>query len=136
MEVGMADGEKTIKINGGGGPVSVEVYFGKAHLGDYRVRLVSRDQDDNKIVHFTREGDNDDGISDKFRLPVSASDLNEKVLSWRLIINNPDDLPGQKIYAKVIVSQDGNILKDSPFEYNDPIQNGSYKVGAAPFVVS
>lgn len=126
---------KKLKVRKDGGPVFVEVHIGNYHVGDYRVRIVSRDDNGSIVEHFSREGDNDTGPKDRFALGLPVEDLDGKLLSWRLKINTTDDRPGQTLDAKITVTQGPNEVPDSPFIYDGPIQNVRREFGAVMFEI-
>jgi len=94
---------KTYQINASGHAPEIEVQFGQANWGNYLVFLYDRD---GKNPVKISEGVNTDDIVDKCTVG-SASDLNQRLLYWRLRTARFDNNPGGRFYMKVIISQAG-----------------------------
>lgn len=119
-----------VKINPAAGDVTAEVIVGNAHHGWYHLWLWDATGTASTDLG---EGVNADDVPDIRTLPVTADQLNGRILTWRLLLStfaNPQ--PGDRYNATIILRQDGQALHDPDLihwegdfgEYTKQIEGG------------
>lgn len=120
---------ETLNIRLRGGEPEVEVFFGQAQVGRYTIELLD---DFGDYVHQIAKGTNTDRRADIFPVGVPASQLKDYFLSWSLDVLAPDSRAGQQYYAKLIIRQDGEVVKT--LEYKGQIDGVKVIFGLGTFV--
>lgn len=119
--------ERIVYLQKGKPAPEVEVSFGHAHFGRYR--LVLWDVQGHNPQKFS-EGVNVDAIPDVAKVPGSATKLDRTILSWDLLIAAFGDQPGQAYSAKLRITQDGAELPNGVFEHSGKLDPTTTMVSA------
>ena len=112
---------KILSISKEKGVPEVEVFIGHAHVGKYRLLLLGGERGTEDVG----EGVNVDEIEDKFDIGTSVDDLDDRILSWEIIIASFGGGPGESYYARVSITQDGDIVQNGLFEYGGGLEGGN-----------
>jgi hypothetical protein len=88
------------------GNPSVEVIFGHAALGTYRVFLWDAA---GKNPSLLAHGNNIDEVVDMFEIAKSPEELDGSILSYELIVQAPEPKDGQMYSVTISVRQEGNV---------------------------
>jgi hypothetical protein len=113
----------TVTVAPQGGTVSVEVIFGFANIGIYR--LFSWDAT-NKSTQIA-EGNNVDKEPDSHDVPTAPSQLTTIQLSFEAKVQSPSSTPGQMYSLFVLVRQDGKIVPNGSIEQSGALPPGAVK---------
>jgi hypothetical protein len=120
--------ERIVYLEKGKPTPEVEVSFGHAHFGRYR--LVMWDVQGHNPQKFS-EGVNVDAIPDVAKLPGTAAKLDRQILSWDLLIASFGDQEGQAYSAKVRLTQGGTEIPNGVFDYDGKLDPTTVMVSAA-----
>jgi hypothetical protein len=120
--------ERIVYLEKGKPAPEVEVSFGHAHFGRYR--LVLWDVQGHSPNKFS-EGVNVDAIPDIARLPTTPAKLDRMILSWDLLISSFGEQEGQTYSAKVRLAQGGTDLPNGTFNYTGHLDPTTIMVSAA-----
>lgn len=113
--------EKTVTLSGSGGVPQLEVIVGNAQFGKYQTALYdSTDHNPEDIG----SGVNTDTIPDKFPIKDSRGSLNNRVLTWDVIVAAFVSGPGQFYSVTIKITQDDKVVTGGLFQYNGPL-NGA-----------
>jgi len=118
----------TVTINPNGGPVGVEVHFGFANVGVYRIFS----WDAANTPTLVGEGHNVlDGKPDRepvvHTLATAPVDLNKTQLSFEAQVQSPASGTGQMYSLLVLVRQDGQVVPKGSIEQTGPLPTGGGK---------
>ena len=122
--------KKQVSFSKMGGSASVDIIIGEAHQGTYRVYLWDSNGQNPKMIGA---GTNWDSIADTIELGA-VKGLNNKIVTWEIMISVAKVQPGQFYYVNAIFRQDGKIV-DQVSE-TGPIQGSKSVVGAAQIIVA
>lgn len=124
----------TARVDGSAGPVSVEVLFGFANVGVYRIFLWDPAQRPTPVAF----GDNVDAEPDLHALPAAPADLSAHQLSYEAQIESPSEAEGQMYSAFVLVRQDGRVVPGGVIERSGPLPETCRKsvIGFVTFEVA
>ena len=101
-----------------GGPVTVEIAFGQAQHGRYTIQLF----DPQGTTELTREeGLNTDGISDRFEIRRTATQLDQHILQWSGAVDAFSPAPGQQFSVVMEVTQSGTVVPGGHIEKAGPL---------------
>ena len=131
----MADGDivRKVRVSGAGGPVSVEVLFGFALVGVYRIFL----WDANRQFQQIAFGDNVDHEPDVHVVPQASASLGTFQLSYETQTESPKAGGGQSYSVSILVRQDGRIVHNGHIERSGrlPETNSKSTIGFVQFEV-
>jgi hypothetical protein len=131
----MSDGDivRKVRITGTGGQVSVEVLFGFALVGVYRMFLWDADRQFQQIAF----GDNVDHQPDLHVIPQTPRDLGNFQLSYETQTESPKAGAGQSYSVSLLVRQDGRIVPGGHIERSGrlPETNNKSTIGFVQFEV-
>ena len=99
---------QTVTFNKEMGIPDVEVVIGQVHWGEYWI-VVQNPQ--TKLRPVDKKGWNIDEIDDKFPLGNSLNSLDGCILAWIIDIKSFTGGPGERYYASLIITQDGEKVK-------------------------
>ena len=108
---------KKVFLSGSGGRPQVQITFGFAQHGRYRIYLWSPAGDSPRLIG---QGVNTDDVPDRFALEDPITGLNNHIVSWEGLVTSFAGGSGEQYLLQVDVSQDGANCPDGPF-----IQTGS-----------
>lgn len=122
---------KEVSLIKGGADPEVEITFGHAQVGKYKVDLLDEYGFFSDTVQI---GTNVDGVDDRFPVSKKADDMDGYYLSWDLIIMAPVEGPGQLYSAKVelIQGDQRQVIFDEP---GAELSGTKYISGLAKFVL-
>jgi hypothetical protein len=112
-----------VTINKQGGPVSLEVLFGFANIGVYRI--FSWDSNNNPTL--VGQGNNVDKEPDSHDLPTAPAQLDTTQLSFEAQVQSASTGAGQMYSLFVLVRQDGKIVSNGSIEQSGPLPGGDAK---------
>jgi hypothetical protein len=123
----------TVRVDGTGGPVTVDVLFGFANIGVYRIFLWDAARTPTQVAF----GDNVDHEPDVHVLPVAAADLKTRQLSYEMQIESAAIGAGQMYSVLLRVRQDGEIVPGGSIERAGrlPKTNNKAVIGFVKFEV-
>ena len=108
--------EQIIGVDRNGGVPVIELRFGFAQFGKYEIYLWDSN---GKNPHLVGRGVNIDQVPDRFPIgDVSGHD--GRIITWQAIISSPTGGPNELYNLTAIFTQDGNNLKEGPFEKPQP----------------
>jgi hypothetical protein len=123
---------EVIELKRSKGSPSVEIIFGQAHLGNYRVFLWDAE---GKNPEQLSHGNNLDDVPDAFTVAFQPKDLDKRILSYELIIQAAEARPGQVYSATIIVRQDGMPCKGGVIPVTGPMEDVKSIIGFRRFMI-
>lgn len=106
--------EKTLTLVATDGVPDLEVVIGNAHFGKYQVALYDSN-DRNAVV--IGSGVNTDTTPDKFSVKDNRGNLNNRVLTWDVVVAAFVSGPGQNYSVTIRISQRGVTVPGGEFQY-------------------
>ena len=113
---------RTVTLSSQKGVPKVEVFIGQANFGKYRLLLWDAN---GKNAQLFGKGINVDQVEDKFPIGTSVGDLDDRILSWEIIIAAFTGNPGQRYSASVSITQNGAQVQHGLFEYKGALEGGA-----------
>ncbi len=95
--------DKVILVKAKGRP-TVEIIFGQAHLGNYRIYLWDAS---GKNPALLAHGNNIDDEEDTFSIPHDPEDLDQRILSFEVLVQAAEPKDGQFYNLTIAVRQQG-----------------------------
>lgn len=120
-----------IKLDKSGPPPFIELIFGDAQWGSYSVYLWDAAGHQPTLV---RKGLNNDAVSDKFPISISAAELDGCQMTWEATIGALGGSTGQLYSLEVVVTQGRKTLGD--FEYQGALDGVKVLADFAKFTVA
>ncbi len=86
----------------------IGIVFGHAHVGNYRLFLWDR-----AGTHATElcRGHNVDQLLDSFEIDVEPADLDQRILSFELLVQAAEARPGQNYQVTITVGQQDTVCR-------------------------
>lgn len=131
-------GPKTVHVDPKGGDVSMEIFIGEIQYGKYTVEI-SGDNGGNPISACKGEIRNEISAECQITGPSAetgineAADLVDRTIVWELNIGTVDEPKTSKYFAKVTFLQAGNVVRESPFEYQGDLDRAKIVADDAMF---
>jgi len=123
-----------IQLDAKAGAVEMEIVFGHAQVGVYKIYLWDQNGKNPKLI---AHGNNIDQIADRFNLEETPDQLNLHILSWEVSIQAVGSGPGQHYSMVIMVRQQGQIRPGGLIQEAGQFKNGTVVLfGFRRFVTS
>src|SRR5438045_9367714 len=103
---------KTVTFSAGGGAPSVDIAFGFAQHGQYKIYIWDSQGANPRLIG---QGVKTADVPDSFPIGEPLGALNDRIISWEGLVTSFDGSSGEHYSVRVRFIQDGAYAPDSPF---------------------
>lgn len=108
----------------------IEIVFGQAHVGNYRLFLW--DAEGVQCTDLAR-GHNVDHVLDSFEVDAEPADLNQRILSFEMMVQAAEAKPGQIYNVTITVRQQDTVCAGGVVQESGPFKDVKALVGFRRF---
>lgn len=112
--------EPVVELSAAGGTPLMEIIVGQAQFGTYQVMLWD---DTGHNPEHIGQGVNTDDVPDIFPIQDSRGNLDNRILSWNVIVAAFGGRAGQRYSVKVNITQNNQPVQGGTFSYAGPLKN-------------
>jgi hypothetical protein len=121
-----------VTLERGKGRPTVEVIFANTHLGTYRAFLWDPQ---GKNPELLSHGNNVDDVIDTFDVPREPADVDQRILSYEVLIQAPQPVAGQVYGLTLMVRQQGQPCHGGIVQETGTFTDAKSLVGFRRFTV-
>jgi hypothetical protein len=123
----------TVLLKEGAGTPSIEIIFGHAHVGNYRMFLWDPSgKNPEQVAH----GNNIDDVLDTFEMPTDPAGLDRFILSYEVIVQAAEARDGQIFSITITVRQGGDVVPGGLIQENGTFRDVKSLIGFRRFEVA
>jgi hypothetical protein len=124
---------QTVSLKEGNGTPTIEIIFGHAHVGSYRMFLWDPN---GKNPEQVSHGNNIDDVLDTFEMPVDSAGLERFILSYEVIVQAAEARDGQIYSITITVRQGGQVVPGGLIQENGTFRDVKSLIGFCRFEVT